>query len=208
MSGAVAGELDDLVLVDEAPVGVEMVDDLQAVAGLLAQVPERRVEDHAAGVTIGVEEPGPVGRVAEDRLEDREDRRDPAAPGEGHDVAGVRPPAEHAGREGGLHRGAGSQPVQHPIGDDPVGHPLDRDLQLVVDGRRRRHRVAAEVRRAVDVATEGQELAGLVVVAVPQLGRNVEHQRAGVVRLGNHRPNPQRVEPMVVAGPLGGVGRR
>ena len=70
---------------------------------------------------------------------------------------------------------------------DAAGHPLHRDLELVVDRRRRRHRVAALVLVAVDDDPERAELAGVVAEGrgAARLG-HLEHERGGVGGLVHH----------------------
>ena len=70
---------------EEAGLGVEVVDEREAVAVLGGERVERVAEDHRPEVAVGVEHPHRSVGGGEGGLHDRDDGRDAAAGGEGHD---------------------------------------------------------------------------------------------------------------------------
>jgi hypothetical protein len=150
------GEGRDGRVVHEPLLGVQVVHQLEAIRVGGGEGIELVGEDRALSVPVGVDEVDPaVGRRQRD-LDQGDDGGDPAAAGEQDQVPRAGGEPEHPGGAGGLDLVAGRQRVVHPVGDQAVGDPLDRDLELVVDAGGRAHRVAAELGLAVDVDPEVQ----------------------------------------------------
>ncbi len=107
------------------------------------------------------------------------------------------PDAEHAGRLRHFEDVAGSDAVVEPVGDHAVGDALDGDGEIRVRLRRARHRIAAEYVVAADAGSERAELTGPIPKRVAEVRGDIEHERARVVRLVDHRLHRDAMEAVI-----------
>ncbi len=179
-------------------VDVEVVDDLQPLPERGGQRVELGAEDHRVAITVGIEEPDPAVGPVQRRLEEREHRGDAASGGERDQLALVRPEQEYPCRHRDLELASRLDVVQQPVRHGATGHAFDGHLELAVDGRGRRHRVAPEQGLVVDLDAERAELTGLVGEGLGELGRDVEDDRAGIRGLGDDASHVHAVEPVIM----------
>ena len=134
----------------------------QPEAGVLRrQALQLLAVDRAGGVGGVVEQgDGPVVALREEGAEDRHQRGDAAAAADQQDRVGPRPrqlEVAFGGGEAEHHPRLGA--VREEVGDEALGVPLDRDLQLRAPSLGRGGRVAAPVPGPVDLDRHLDELA-------------------------------------------------
>ena len=194
------GQRQDRLLVDEPLLVVEMVDHPEAVGVRAAEEVELLGEDHGGPVPIGVQQVHPPVGAGQGRLEEGENRSDPAPGGEGDDVLVLLGELEEPGGEPHLDEVAGGHVVAEEIGHEATRHPLHRDLELGVDPGRRGHGVAPDVLGPGYLSPDVHELAGPVGVRLAQLRWDIEHKRARLLGLPDNPQHSQGVIAQVTWG--------
>ncbi len=167
---------------------------------LRLQFPQRRREDHRALVGVRVHQDDPPAPGPKRGLEDRHDRRDPAAPGDQQEIGVERAGGKGAGRRQHVENCACDDLSDNPVRCVTGRHPLDCEARRLTSHGRTAQRVAAGDRAAVRRRhPHGDELPAPVREGRGELARHGQHERAGLLGLGDHLGHRHLVEGAVAS---------
>ena len=173
------------------------VDQVESAGVAVLEVLELLQEHDRLRRAVAVQQREPaLGLVPQRGGEERDHGRDPAAGGDRHVVLAVRRVergGEPAGRRHHLELVADLQRLGDELGERSAAEPLHRDPQPALAGRRADRVVAPHV--VTDQRRPDRHvLAGLEVVRVGEVGRDLERDRDRVVGQRLDLADPQRVE--------------